>query len=128
MIPGSNLLNMASTILATTKVTYYKYQGRTKNSVNQYVPAYEIPLLDLAGHMQPVPRRLYREMNLDFQKNYWTFFVSKELLGLERNISGDKIEWQGQTYQCESSTPWFGVDGWLNILCVQVTSPPVPPG
>lgn len=117
MIPGSNLLNQALSVIASTTVEYFKALPRTTSSIGNYVPSYELALF-LKGSWQAVPRKEYKDLNLDFQKSYFNFFVSKKVIDVQRNVTNDKIVFAGQKYQCISLTPWFLVDGWMQVLCV----------
>ena len=40
MIPGSNLLNMALSVIAKQTVAYYQANGRALNAVGQYVTTF----------------------------------------------------------------------------------------
>ncbi len=119
MIPGQNLLNMALTIIAKQTITYYRNTGRVLNSVGQDIAEYAPPLF-IVGSWQPVPRALYQQYGLDFQKDYFTFYTSNNVLDLERDISGDQIAFNGQRFQCESDNDWYGLDGWKGILCIHI--------
>ena len=118
-IPGQNLLNMALTVIARQGLTYYKFAGRALNSVGQDITTFDPPIT-LVGSWQPVPRQLYQQYGLDFQKDYFTFYTSNNVLDLERDISGDQIAFNGQRYQCESDNDWYQLDGWKGILCVHI--------
>lgn len=119
MIPGSNLLNMAFSVIAKQTIIYYKYVGRTLNDIGQDITEYDTGTI-LLGSFQPVPKQLYELYGLDLQKEYFTFYVSANLLDIERNVSGDQIAFKGQRYQCESNNDWFKIDGWKGILCVHI--------
>jgi len=118
-IPGQNLLNMALTMIHRQKITYYKYIGRVLNSVGQYVTTYEPPS-DIFGSWQPVPRNLYAQYGLDFQKNYYTFYSLSDVMDLKRDITSDKVAYNSQLFQVESANDWFALDGWKGVLCVQI--------
>jgi hypothetical protein len=118
MIPGANILAMASTVINTFTVNYYKNTSRVKGNNGLLVPVYALPI-QLKGSLQPVARNLYEQFGLDLSKFYYTFYCQKDILDLSRDISGDKLEFLGNTYQCESSTDWFPFDGWVGILCVK---------
>ena len=123
-IPGSNLLNMALSVIASQEVDYYKATTESVNSIGLKVPQYDPPVL-IWGSFQPVQKALYAEYGLDFNRSYVNFYTSNDLIDIERNVSGDKIVYQGNTYNCESSTEWIGIDGWIAILTVlQVLAPP----
>jgi len=122
MIPGSNLLNMAFQIIAKQTVTYYQYASRVTNDIGIEITTYE-PGIILQGSFQPVPRQLYAQYGLDFQKSYFTFYVSANMLDVQRNVSGDQISFNGARFQCESNVEWFNIDGWVAVLCVQIEQP-----
>ncbi len=119
MIPGSNLLNMAFQLIAKQTVTYYAFLGRVENDVGQDVTEYAAPAI-LRGSFQPVPRALYELYGLDLQKTYYTFYVSYDLLDIDRDVSGDQIAFGSRRFQCVSDVDWFEVDGWKAVLCVYI--------
>lgn len=119
MIPGQNLLNMASRIIALQGVMYYHFLGRSQNSVGQDVSQYR-PGVKMIGSFQPIPRQLYESFGLDFQKDYWTFYTSNNMQDVSRGIAGDQIGFNGQRYQCESDNDWFQIDGWKGSIFVHV--------
>jgi hypothetical protein len=118
-IPGQNLLNMALSIIARQSLNYYRFSGRTLNSIGQDVTIYDTPVI-LVGSWQPVPRQLYQAYGLDLQKDYFTFYSSNNILDVTRDVSGDQIAFNGQRYQCESNNDWFQLDGWKGVLCVHI--------
>jgi len=119
MIPGQNLLNMAFRVISQTALIYYHYLGRTQNSVGQDISQYS-PGKTIWGSFQPVPRRLYQSLGLDFQKDYWMFYTSNNLQDVGRMISGDQIGFNGNRYQCESDNDWHPIDGWKGSLFIHV--------
>lgn len=122
--PGSNVLNAALRALAKQSFTYYAFLCRTPNQIGQDVTRYESPVT-VQGSVQPVPRTLYQAYGLDFQRYYVNFYVSKSVLDVARDISGDQIAFGGRRFQCLSKTDWFGQDGWVAVLAVEVP-PEVP--
>lgn len=118
-IPGQNILNKAFTAIAKQQLQYYAQIGRTLNNVGQYVTNYAPPAV-IMGSFQPIPRAKYAYLGLDLQKSYFTLYISKNLVDLNRNISADLVAYQGLLYQCESDTEWFGIDGWTAIICVMI--------
>ena len=119
MIPGQNLLKMALTVIAKQTVTYYKYASRSLNDVGQDVTVYEPPV-QIKGSLQPIERKMYEKFGLDMQNDYVIFYVPQDILDIERDVSGDQIEYNGNRYQCQSDTEWFSQDGWDAILCVKI--------
>lgn len=121
MIPGSNLLNTALSVISKQFLTYYQANGRTVNAVGQYVTSFVSPAPQIAGSFQPVPRSRYEYNGLDFQKDYFVFYVSKDLIDIQRDVSTDELGFGSQRYQCISATPWIAIDGWVEMLCVLIT-------
>ncbi len=120
MIPGSNLLNMALTVIASQTVVYFTNTGRTNNAIGMYTPTFS-PGFPVNGSFQPVPKDKYEIYGLDFSKSYFNFYVSRSVIDLQRNVAGDQLEFQGKRYQCVSKTPWAAIDGWDAVLCVEIT-------
>lgn len=118
-VPGGNLLNTALRIIARQQFQYIAYKDRVLQPNGQYLANYK-PAVTLSGSVQPVPRELYQQYGLDFQKTALNFYVSKDVLDVERDVSGDKMIFQCRTYQCESVNPWIGIDGWVVVMCVLV--------
>lgn len=122
MIPGSNLLSQALTIIARQAITYHQATGRTVNDIGQQVTTYAAPVI-IYGSFQPVPRNLYEQYGLDFQKNYWTFYSLNDVQDIGRDVSNDQISFNDQRFQCESNNDWYSVDRWKGILCCQINIP-----
>ncbi len=119
MIPGANLLKTALSVIASQSVEYYAFTTRALNSIGNYVPVYADPII-LRGSFQPVARNLYQAYGLDFQKTYYTFYSSVDVLDIIRDTSSDKLGFNGEIYQVESSNDWFAVDGWTGVLAVRI--------
>lgn len=120
-IPGQNLLNMALTVIQQQTVQYYQYSTRSLNAVGQDVTVY-LPVVNIVGSWQPVPKDLYQAYGLDLQKEYFTLYTSNDVLDINRDVSGDQVVFNGRRYQCQSDVEWFALDGWKAILCVYIGS------
>lgn len=120
-VPGSNLLKRAFKLIAQQTFDYYSFVSRTPNAIGYLNATYADPVT-LKGSVQPVPRRLYEAMGLDFQKDYVTLYIPKDAIDVARNVSGDYFVYGAQKFQCESKTNWFRQDGWDAILAVMVQS------
>lgn len=122
-ILGMNLLNMALSAVGRLAFTYYAYKDQTTNDYGIIVAGYEDPVT-LYGNVQPIKRSLYTPagmQGLDLQKNYMNFFCpSATILDLRRDVTGDRIEYAGKTYQCLSLTDWGQIDGWVKVMAVQI--------
>jgi hypothetical protein len=119
MIPGSNILAQAHRLIGFACFQYLAFKSRVTGATGLDVATYAKAVM-VNGSVQPVPRRLYEYLGLDLQKNYYNVFAPNDIIDVERDISGDQIVYQGMKLQCESATRWFGIDGWNQILCVQV--------
>lgn len=119
MIPGSNLLKTALSVIATQTISYLRYSGRTLNAARQEVPTYQAAI-NLKGSLQPVPRHRYEQFGLNLQKSYYTFYASADVIDLARATAGDKFTYDGKTFQVESNNDWYAVDGWKGILACQI--------
>lgn len=118
-VPGLNILAMASRLIVQQSFVYEAFVTRTTNSIGLDVPTYATGV-PMTGSVQPVNRKFYQFMGLDFQKNYVLFYVQKNILDLTRDVSGDRFVFNGITYQCESKTNWFPQDGWDEVLCIEI--------
>lgn len=118
-IPSANLYKMAVRVIGQDAFYYFRYLSRETNQIGYDVSNFDDPIL-LQGSIQAVPRTAYQAMGLDFNKEYFTFYVPNDFLEVDRDVSGDQIGYAGRQLQCLSSTPWFTIDGWKSILCVVI--------
>lgn len=114
-----NLLNVALSVVGRQSFNYIAFTSRTPNAVGQDVATYAAPVA-LTGSVQPVPRSLYQQYGLDFQRDYLIFYVSQNAIDVTRDVSGDQMQFNGNLYQCVSETDWFPMNGWTAILCVKI--------
>jgi hypothetical protein len=126
MIPGSNILNMALRVIAPQSLQYYAYKSRSENDIGYLQTTYEEPVTVL-GSFQAVPRSVYSFMGLDFSKQYFMFYASENIQTLNRGRSGDKLTFNGQTFEVMSDTSWHSIDGWNGIMCVLIDNETIPP-
>jgi hypothetical protein len=118
-----NLLNKALTLIPKQSFQYFANTGRILQPNGQYLAIYASPRA-LTGSVQPVPKTLYEKYGLEFNLNYFTFFVSRNAMDVTRNLSGDAFFYNDDYFQCEQKTDWFAYDGWVSILAIQVPSIP----
>jgi hypothetical protein len=119
MIPGSNLLGLALSVIGKQRVEYFRYIGRKINDIGDDISIYADPA-PMLGSVQAVDRNMYQYLGLDFQKRYVRFYACADLQDIARDRSSDQIEWAGYRYQLLSDVDWFNVDGWDGALCVQL--------
>lgn len=117
-----NLLSTVLQVLPSTGVVHHlKFLGETTNEAGYDVPTFEAPVLVPLSQVQAVPRISYGFLELEYQKNYVNWFVPREVLGLGRDYSGDRMTYGDGLYQCISATDWAQQDGWVQMLCVDIT-------
>lgn len=119
-VPGSNLLNRAARLIKLQPVQYYQDIDRDNNSIGLDVTNY-LPPAEISGSVQAVPLNTYKDLGLDFGKNYVTLYTNTPLIGIARDVSGDVFIFNGKTYQCMSTTDWLGMDGWNSVTAVEVS-------
>lgn len=121
LVPGSNLLNMAFSAIARQSFQYVAQSTDALNSIGLNAPTYAAPV-STTGSVQAIPKRLYELYGLDLQKTYFNFFLEQTVIDVGRDVSGDQFIFQGNKYQCLSITPWFGIDGWVEVLTILLPS------
>lgn len=122
IVPGSNLLNMAMSVLQKQTFMYMAYEDRAYQDNGMYVPDYACGVT-VQGSVQPVARTLYERMGLDFQRNYSKFYVPQNITDVKRASAGDRFYFNNKLWQVLSNVEWFGVDGWDEVLSVQIPMP-----
>ena len=117
--PGGNILASAFRLIATQIFSWNQATRSLDPNTGLWVPSYAAAVT-IQGSVQPIPRRLYEVMGLEMQRNYVNFFVPNAVIDVGRDVSGDTITFGAQTFQCLSNTAWINIDGWNEILAVQV--------
>lgn len=123
MIPGANLLGQALRVIKPQTMQLRRFLSREENSVGDTVSLFGAPE-DFRGSMQPVERKLYQLLGLNFSKNYQTLYVFGNIQPTARDRDGDIVLFDGKTFQCESERNWSAVGEYRKILCVEVQSIP----
>lgn len=118
MLP--NLLNMAVSVIGSQQFAWYRFLSKYTNNPGLDVPTYASPVF-LEGQVQAVPRELFEKYGLQFQNKYLIFYVSADIMDVDRDVAGDQIKFDNNTYECLSETDWFQMNGWKGIIAVQIT-------
>jgi len=118
-VPGSNILRQAMRQIASQTLIYKAYVSRSKTSIGTYVSEYATPV-SVKGSIQPVPRTLMEILGLDMQKHYVNIFVPQRVVDIHRDVSSDLFLFNDDIFQALSITKWVTVDGWNQVLCVEV--------
>lgn len=115
-----NILGLAlGAIGGVHDVRLLRFTGSTDNAAGYTVPAYADPVR-IVGNVQPLDRKLYQALGLDFAKDYVTLYTSADVQCTGRDRAGDRFTWEGDTYLCESGEHWHMQAGWVAITAVKV--------
>lgn len=120
MIPGSNLLSQALSLIRPQSIAYLQCTGRTLDAAGRDVAVYAAPVDVPRTSVQAVPLGRYAQLGLDYKRRYVTVFAPVNIVGVSRDRTGDRISYDSEYYDVEMETPWFRVDGWVEILAVYV--------
>lgn len=119
MIPGSNILAQALTVIAKQPIMWSAYAGSTTTASGLKEDTYADPVEVLCS-IQAVQRSKYESLGLDLQKSYVTVYASAEIGDMQRNRVGDLITYGGRRYRVLSSMDWMMQDGWQKLLCQDI--------
>lgn len=119
-VPGSNLLLEALDVIASQPVQYLRFLSNTTTGAGRNVPSFAPAVPVNIGSVQAVPLNRYQFLGLDLEKDYVTWFVPQNVVGVERDSAGDRIKYAGKLWQLQSTNSWFAQDGWLSIVCVGI--------
>lgn len=118
MIPGGNLLAQALTLLGQTEASWREWQSRTLDGQGLWVDVYATAKT-ITGSWQAVQRDRYENLGLDFQKRYYWFYTCEDVRDIGRDETPDTLDIGGKRYNCISAAPWYDIDGWTAMLCVE---------
>lgn len=125
MNPGMNLYQMATQVIGKSEYIFFSETSRSQDARGFWITTYAagVPLRD---SIQAVSRSLYEKLGLELSKYYVMIYTDNPLLVVERDMSGDQIEFNGARYQLLSETDWSPQDGWRGVLAVRLSAT-VPP-
>lgn len=117
MIPGINLLSIATSVIGTQQVEWLKYSARVQNELGQWITSYIAQAI--RGSWQPVEISKYEQWGLDLSRTYFHLYTSNPVMCVDRDRSPDIIRWNGRLYTAEKvPADWIEQDGWRSIICV----------
>jgi hypothetical protein len=134
VIPGSNILKTALSVIGSQTVNWFKFQSTAPGPTGLQTATYAASVTITLGSVQPVPRSRYEAYGLDWQKSYVTWFVPNvDAQPIKRNPdgSGDVIEWpvnndgsliagKSRRYQLVGDTPWTNIDSWTYVIGIDI--------
>lgn len=112
-----NVLKIAQKAIKPQTLTY-KASTRTLLDNGLYSDTYTDTVV--IGNIQPIQKTLYEQMGLDLQKTWVTIHISMNVIDVRRNVSGDLIVYQGETYQLSAETDWFRQRGFVTVLGAKI--------
>lgn len=115
----SNILNIALSVIPKQAFEYYEYDTKANTDIGIDEVGYKAPIT-LYGSIQPVTQAVYIEMGLDFTKRYYNAFCSRFINDVKRDVSSDKVMYNGQTMQVIGKTEWSAYNGWDSFLMVAI--------
>lgn len=118
-----NLLNAALTLIPPVTVMWSKATGRTQNAMGQWITAYDAPV-PLTCSFQPIEKAKYEALGLDMNKHYFVLYGSNDLTAVDRDTSGDVIDFRGKRYQSEDAIEWYYYNGWKGMVFVEIGPSP----
>lgn len=113
-----NLLLKALSAVPPSSLVYKKFLGNKRAPNGMLLPNYDEPVVISNASIQPVPTRIYQILGLDFQREYRRVFVPTSAVSLERQLSPDIFEFDGNTWRSVGNTPWHSYDGWNELIVV----------
>ena len=120
IVPGANILKLALSVQGTQAVQWFVATGSAAaGTAGLKQTTFADPVI-IQGSFQPVKKSLYQTLGLNLAKVYFNFYVPANVLPTGRNASGDELQINGRRYKVESDTAWFSVDGWQQLLCVDI--------
>lgn len=126
MVPGSNLLAMASRLIGFQTIQHSRFKRCVLGNDGVWTPEY-FQAVECQASVQPTPRNMYEQLGLDLQKYYVTIYslASLRLYDLERGRFCDIVDFNGDRFNVESNTPWENQDGWRASVCCKIGATPV---
>lgn len=117
---ANNLLEEALQIIPASVFRLQKFIGNTTNERGLDIAEYAAPV-EVRGSVQDMDGSLYQELGLDLSKNYRTFYGSKLMEGLGRNIQAmpDRIIYDGKIWEVVNAAHWYGYNGWTYVIGVE---------
>jgi hypothetical protein len=119
IVPGSNLLSIALTVIAPTQIALSRATGRVQNAIGEWVTTYAVQV-PVEGSWQIIDQAKYESLGLDLTKKYFMFYASEKINSINRGESPDLCERNGRKYSTVSDVPWNDVDGWQSAMFVDI--------
>ena len=113
-----NLFNIATSIIPPETVQYIRFVGNTVNAIGLCVQSYAEPI-SIKASIQPVGDNAYKDLGLDFQKEYYYVYSNQHIRGLNEQSQPDKLIFHGKEFIVQRTCYWNEYDGWGYALVVK---------
>jgi hypothetical protein len=118
LVPGSNLFDIATTVISTDVIQYYRFIGRVVNpDSGDWIPQYDAPELRNAS-VQAVTKSEITRWGLDMSKQWVMIYVDGYVQDLARSVAPDRFVWNGIEWELRVKTDWSAIDGWSGALAI----------
>lgn len=124
MIP--NVLRVALSAVPRQRVCLRRFQSRAQNPRGQWVSTYEADEA-IVGAWQPVDAATAKAQGLDTSRRNWRLWTAHDVKNVNRGAAPDIVVVGDRRHEVMSCTDWLGVNGWRELLCVEVGDEPEGP-
>ncbi len=118
---GFNLLATVQTVIGNQSFQVERWITSNVNSIGYNVDQYG-PLITYSGNIQPVDRDIYKDLGLDFSKNYIEIYSVPYIDTLTRDDGGDRIHWNSNIYKADPLSRWAEADNYCIVRAVQINN------
>lgn len=116
MLP--NLFNLASKVIPLEKIQYSHFTGDTINPIGISVPSYA-DSIDVNASVQPVGDETYKNLGLDFKKEYFTVYSDQRMYGINEQAHPDILQFHNKVWTVQKTLHWDEYNGWGSVLVVK---------
>lgn len=113
-----NLFNLATSVIPPETAQYVQFLGNTVNEIGLSIPSYAEPV-EITASIQPVGDTAYKDLGLDFQKEYYYVYSNQRMHGLNEQTQPDKLNFHGKVFTVQKTCYWNEYDGWGYVLVVK---------
>ena len=117
--PGSNVLQVALTVIGKDEFLHLKWIGQTQTPAKVMVQTYDPPVT-VYGSIQAVDRKLYHRMGLNFDARYIQIWATQNVDDLDRYRPSDQIVWGGRLFNIYGEDDWSPIDNWNSMLAIDI--------
>lgn len=116
---GINLLSLTQSVIGKQEYQLKKWLSKTENEIGFDVDVYAGPE-NRSGSVQPVDRKNYQNLGLDFSKLYIQIWDVELIDVLSRSENADQIIFDGSLFKALPNFNWKASGNWNSVLCVRI--------